>query len=346
MQNSSINLSETKSLSKGVFVIAEAGVNHNGRLDLAIDMIEAAANAGADAIKFQTFKTENLVSKSAPKAEYQKCQTDENETQFNMIKKLELDLQAHERLISRCEEKKIQFLSSPFDLDSIDLLNRLKLKAFKIPSGEITNLPYLRKIGTLKKKVILSSGMSDLSEIENALNILVSAGTPLKNITVLHCNTDYPTKMADVNLRAMKTIADSLKVKVGYSDHTLGSEVSIAAVALGASIIEKHFTLDKRLPGPDHVASVDPDELKKMVNAIRNIEKAFGNGLKKPSQSEIQNREIVRKSIVAARAISQGETLTDENLAVKRPGNGVSPMQWDDIIGTLAKKDYKPDDLI
>jgi len=328
------------------FIIAEAGINHNGRIDLAKQLIETAVHAGADAVKFQTFKTENLVSKYAPKAEYQKRQTDRSETQFEMIKRLELDLSAHEQLVSFCKEKNIQFLSSPFDLDSIDLLHRLQLTTFKIPSGEITNLPYLRKIGALKKNVILSSGMSDLSEIGDALDILISTGTALKNITVLHCNTEYPSPMADVNLLAMKTIADSFNVKVGYSDHTLGIEVPIAAVALGASAIEKHFTLDKNLPGPDHKASLDPNQLKEMVSNIRSIEKAIGDGVKKPSQSELNNREIARKSIVAATQITAGDVFTENNLTVKRPGNGISPMRWDEVIGTAAKKDYKPDDPI
>ena len=340
-----MSLKTSKSNPK-TFIIAEAGVNHNGRIDLAKQLIEEAVVAGADAVKFQTFKTENLVSKYAPKAEYQKRQTDKSETQFEMIKKLEFGLSAHKQLVSFCKEKNIQFLSSPFDLDSIDLLRRLQLTTFKIPSGEITNLPYLRKIGALKKNVILSSGMSDLSEIGDALDILVSAGTALKNITVLHCNTEYPTPMADVNLLAMKTIADSLNVAVGYSDHTLGIEVPIAAVAMGATIIEKHFTLDRNMEGPDHRASLEPDELKCMVTAIRNIEKAMGSGLKKPSPSELRNKPIARKSIVAARNIVKGEVLTEENLTVKRPDTGISPMRWDKIIGRTATRNYRTDEAI
>jgi len=337
---------KNSTLKAKTFIIAETGINHNGRIDLAKKLIETAVHAGADAVKFQTFKTENLVSKNAPKAEYQKRQTDKRETQFEMIKKLELDLPAHKLLVSFCKEKNIQFLSSPFDLDSVDLLNKLQLSTLKIPSGEITNLPYLRKIGALKKKVILSSGMSDLSEIGHALDILVSAGTALKNITVLHCNTEYPTPMADVNLLAMKTIAESFNVKVGYSDHTLGIEVPIAAVALGASVIEKHFTLDRNLPGPDHQASLEPAELEAMIQAIRNIEAALGDGIKMPTARELKNRDIVRKSIVAAINIRKDETFSEENICVKRPGTGVSPWRWDEIIGQKAPKYFKKDELI
>ena len=332
--------------TESVFLIAEAGVNHNGRLDLAKRLIKAAANAGADAIKFQTFKAEKLVSRDAPKAEYQKLSSGENISQFEMLKKLELDLSTHKELINCCRNNYIQFLSSPFDLDSIDMLQELGLATFKIPSGEITNLPYLRKIGALKKNVILSSGMADLDEIGDAIDILVTSGTALKKIVVLHCNTDYPTPFTDVNLLAMKTIADRFNIKVGYSDHTIGIEIPIAAVALGAKVIEKHFTLDKKLPGPDHKASLNPDELQDMVMAIRNTEQALGTGLKKPSQSEIRNREFVRKSIVAAINISKGDCLTEKNITVKRPGNGISPMRWDEVIGTSAKKDYKPDEPI
>lgn len=332
--------------SKSVFVIAEAGVNHNGRLDLAKRLIEAAADAGADAIKFQTFQADKLVSRDTPKAEYQKLSSSENESQLEMLKKLELNLADHRELISYCNLNKIQFLSSPFDLGSIDMLEKLGLDTFKIPSGEITNLPYLRRIGSLKKSVILSSGMSDLDEIGDAIDILETSGTEPDNITVLHCNTEYPTPIDDVNLFAMKTIADQFGLRVGYSDHTSGIEIAIAAAALGAKVIEKHFTLDKNMPGPDHKASLSPHELKDMVTAIRNIERALGTGLKKPSQSELKNRELVRKSIVAATTIVLGDKLTEENLAVKRPGSGTSPMLWDKIIGTHAKKNYKPDDLI
>ena len=279
--------------SHKVFIIAEAGVNHNGSLELAKKMIDAAEEAGADAVKFQTFKAEKVVSRYAPKAEYQKKTTTAGESQLEMIKKLELDAAAHQTLIDYCKKRNIQFLSTPFDFESIDLLNELGLDIFKIPSGEITNMPYLRKIGSLKKEIILSTGMANLGEIEDALDVLTGAGTKLKDITILHCNTEYPTPMQDVNLKAMQTIKYAFPgIHVGYSDHTEGIEVSIAAVAMGATIIEKHFTLDKNMEGPDHKASLEPDELKAMVNAIRNIEKALGNGIKKPSPSELKNKPI------------------------------------------------------
>ena len=328
------------------FIIGEAGVNHNGSIDLAKQMIDVALEAGADAVKFQTFKTENLVSKNAPKADYQKISTGSSESQFEMIKKLELNETAHKILFTYCLERSIQFLASPFDLESIDLLDKLGMKIFKIPSGEITNLPYLRKIGSLKKEIILSTGMADLGEIEDALDVLIETGTARKDINILHCNTEYPTPFEDVNLKAIKTIATAFNVKVGYSDHTLGIEVPIAAVALGASIIEKHFTLDKNMEGPDHKASLEPDELKAMVHAIRNIENVLGNGIKKASPSELKNKPVVRKSIVAARDIRKGESFTVENLTVKRPGTGNSPMRWDEILGKYAQKKYIEDELI
>ncbi len=328
-------------------IIAEAGVNHNGSLDLAKKMIDVAVDAGADAVKFQTFKAKKIVSRYAPKTEYQKQTTDKTESQQEMVRKLELDKVAHEELIAYCQSRNIQFLSTPFDLESIDLLRQLGLETFKIPSGEITNLPYLRKIGALKTKIILSTGMSDLGEIEKALTVLTGAGTKLKNITVLHCNTEYPTPMKDVNLKAMQTIKYAFPgICVGYSDHTEGIDVPIAAVALGAELIEKHFTLDKNMPGPDHKASLNPDELATMVKAIRNIEKALGTGIKKISSSELKNKPIARKSIVAARNIQKGALFTKENLTVKRPGTGISPMRWDEVIGQRASKDYKQDDLI
>jgi N,N'-diacetyllegionaminate synthase len=305
-----------------------------------------AVEAGADAVKFQTFKATNLVSKNAQKAAYQKQTTDKEESQFDMIKKLELDPYAHKVLMNYCKEKNIIFLSTPFDHDSIELLDDLGLEIFKIPSGEITNLPYLRHIGKLKKKVILSTGMADIGEIEDALDILTSAGAKKENITVLHANTQYPTPMEDVNLRAMVTIGTTFDVAYGYSDHTLGIEVDIAAVAMGARCIEKHFTLDKTMEGPDHKASLEPDELKAMVKAIRNIELAMGDGIKKPSKSEMPNKAIVRKSIVAKKAIKKGESLTEENITIKRPGSGINPMRWDEIIETTALKDYKEDELI
>ena len=329
-----------------VFIIAEAGVNHNGSVNLAKKLIDIASISGADAVKFQTFKAENLVVKNTQKADYQKQTTDSSESQFDMIKKLELDEDTHKELIAYCKEKDIMFLSTPFDHESINLLSDLGLKIFKIPSGEITNLPYLRHIGALDKKVVLSTGMSNLKEVGDALNILINAGTSKDNITVLHANTMYPTPMEDVNLNAMLTIQRELDVAVGYSDHTLGIEVDIAAVALGASIIEKHFTLDQSMAGPDHAASLEPKELKSMVLAIRNIEIALGSDEKKPSRSEGLNISVVRKSIVANQEIKQGDLLTEKNISVKRPGNGINPMKWDDIIGSTARKNYNADELI
>jgi len=330
-----------------VFIIAEAGVNHNGSIELAKQLIDVASQSGADAVKFQTFKAKNLVSKNAQKAEYQKQNmNDKDDSQFNMLKKLELDINTHKELISYCKTKNIIFLSTPFDHDSIKLLNNLGLEIFKIPSGEITNLPYLRDIGKLNKKVILSTGMARLGEIEDALDVLLEAGTKKDNITVLHANTMYPTPMEDVNLKAMVTIGNSFDVAYGYSDHTLGIEVDIAAVAMGANIIEKHFTLDKTMQGPDHKASLEPDELKAMVSAIRNIELALGSSIKKPSFSEIPNMQIARKSIVAKTDIKKGEIFGIDNITTKRPANGINPMLWDKIIGTVAQKDYKEDELI
>lgn len=329
-----------------VFIIAEAGVNHNGSKELAKKLIDVASEAGADAVKFQTFKAENLVSKNAAKADYQKQTTDKEESQFEMIKKLELDADTHKELMAYCQEKNIMFLSTPFDHDSIDLLSDLGVEIFKIPSGEITNLPYLRYIGRLNKKVILSTGMSDMDEIKDALDVLTTSGTAKNNITVLHANTEYPTPMEDVNLKAMLTIGNTFDVEYGYSDHTLGIEVDIAAVAMGASCIEKHFTLDKTMKGPDHKASLEPVELKAMVKAIRNIELALGSSIKKPSNSESKNKPIARKSIVAKTDIKQGEIFSEKNITVKRPGNGISPMRWDEIIGTVASKEYEKDELL
>jgi len=329
-----------------VFIIAEAGVNHNGSLELARKMVEVAKDVGADAIKFQTFIGEKVISRFAPKAEYQKQTTGKDESQLEMVKKLELDENAHITLMNYCKTKNIIFLSTPFDLDSIDLLNKLGLEIFKIPSGEITNLPYLRKIGKLNKKIIMSTGMAWMEEIETAINILVKSGTEKKKISILHCNTEYPTPYVDVNLRAMITLQENLKLPVGYSDHTSGIEVSIAAVAMGAVIIEKHFTLDKGMDGPDHKASLDPAELKSMVQSIRNVENALGSAIKAPSDSELKNIVIARKSIIAAKQINKGEIFTETNLTVKRPGNGISPMMWDELIGKTAKKDFKEDELI
>ncbi|MBT4347786.1 MAG: N-acetylneuraminate synthase [Methylococcales bacterium] len=329
-----------------VFIIAEAGVNHNGSTELAKKLIDVAVHSGADAIKFQTFKAENLVSKKAQKAEYQKQTTDSKESQFEMIKKLELDVDTHQALMAYCAEKNILFLSTPFDHDSINLLNKLGLDIFKIPSGEITNSPYLKQIGALNKQVILSTGMANLGEIEAALAVLVSAGTQRKRITVLHANTMYPTPMEDVNLKAMQTIGQAFDIAYGYSDHTLGIEVDIAAVAMGASVIEKHFTLDKTMEGPDHKASLEPDELKAMVKAIRNIELALGSRVKQVSNSERPNMAVARKSLIAKIDIKQGEQFTENNLTIKRPGTGISPMRWDEMIGQTAQKNYLADDLI
>jgi N,N'-diacetyllegionaminate synthase len=331
---------------KDIFIIAEAGVNHNGCMDTAKKLIDVAVKAGADAVKFQTFKAKNLVSKNAQKAQYQKETTDANESQFEMIKKLELDLDMHNILIDYCQKSGIMFLSTPFDHDSIDTLSDLGLEIFKIPSGEITNLPYLRHIGSLGKKVILSTGMANIGEVEAALELLISSGTKKDDITILHANTEYPTPMEDVNLKAMQTIGKAFDIAYGYSDHTLGVEIPVAAAALGASCIEKHFTLDKSMDGPDHKASLDPDELILMVKSIRNIEKALGNGIKKESKSESQNKSIVRKSIVAKHKIKKGDVLDESNLAVKRPAHGINPMKWDDIVGSIALKDYEEDDLI
>jgi N,N'-diacetyllegionaminate synthase len=331
---------------KHVFIIAEVGVNHNGSLEIAKKLINASKDCGVDAVKFQTFKADKLVSKKAQKAEYQKNNTNSNESQYEMIKKLELTDEDHKELVSYCNEKEILFLSSPFDLDSIDLLDHLGINIFKIPSGEITNLPYLQKIGKLNKNVILSTGMADIGEIEDALDVLVENGTEREKITILQCNTEYPTPYEDVNLKAMLTIKNTFDVKVGYSDHTKGIEVPIAAVALGAEVIEKHFTLDRNMEGPDHKASLEPDELKLMVVAIRNIDKALGNGIKKPSKSELKNKPIARKSLVAIKRIEKGELFTEYNIGIKRPGTGISPMRWDEVIGKFSSKVFDRDDLI
>ncbi|MCM8823955.1 MAG: N-acetylneuraminate synthase [Candidatus Omnitrophica bacterium] len=329
-----------------VFIIAEAGVNHNGNIDIAKKMIDVAKEIGADAIKFQTFKAENIVIKIASKSDYQRKNTDINETQLDMLKRYELDFSNYRELKNYCQMKNIEFLSSPFDLESIDLLNDLGLNTFKIPSGEINNLPYLRKIGYLRKKVLLSTGMCDIDEISDALDILIRAGTLKDDITVLHCHTQYPTLPKDVNLKAMLTIEERFKVKVGYSDHTLGIEIALAAVSLGAKVIEKHFTLDRSMEGPDHKASLQPDEFKEMVRAIRNIELSLGDGVRKPSQEELKNRVFVRKSIVAGKDIKKGEVFNENNLAVKRPALGLNPMLWDKVIGKKAKRDFKKDEFI
>ncbi len=327
-----------------VYIIAEAGVNHNGSLELAKKLIDVAAKAGADAVKFQTFVPENLVSKYAEKAEYQKETTEKAESQLAMLKRLVLKKEYHYELIEYAKDKGIQFISTPFDLDSIDFLATLNLPLYKIPSGEITNLPYLEKIGKIGKPIILSTGMSTMEDVKGAVDILKNNGCP--NVSVLHCNTQYPTPFEDVNLAVMDSLRKELNVEAGYSDHTLGIEVPIAAVAMGATIIEKHFTLDKAMDGPDHKASLEPDELIAMVRAIRNIEKAVGSKDKIVTASELNNRKVVRKSIVAKRFIKNGEELTEENITVKRPGTGISPMKWYEVIGTTAIRDFKEDELI
>ncbi|WP_129597529.1 N-acetylneuraminate synthase [Anaerophilus nitritogenes] len=327
-----------------VYVIAEAGVNHNGSLKLAKMMVDKAKEAGADCIKFQTFISKNIVSKNAQKAEYQKYHTDENESQFDMLKKLELSFDEFVELIEYCREKDIEFLSTAFDFDSIDFLNSLNMKKWKIPSGDITNLPYLMKIAKLGKPVILSTGMSTMEDIKVAISVLKENGSG--EITVLHCTTEYPTPYEDVNLKAMKTIEAEFDVSVGYSDHTRGIEIPIAAIAMGANVIEKHFTLDRNMEGPDHKASLEPIELKAMVTAIRNVEIAIGSGEKKPAKSEIKNMEIARKSIIASRKISKGEVFTEVNITVKRPGSGISPMRWFDVIGKIATRNFEEDELI
>ena len=328
-------------MSQKVIVIAEAGVNHNGDINLAKQLIDKAADAQVDYIKFQTFKTENLVSKSAKKADYQIKNIDNKEdSQFQMLKKLELTTEQHLSLINYCKEKDVNFFSTAFDLESIDYLATLDLDFFKIPSGEITNYPYLKLIATYGKPIILSTGMANLQEINEALQVLIQHGVAKSDITVLHCNTEYPTPFKDVNLYAMNTIKDRLGVEVGYSDHTLGIEVPIAAVALGAKVIEKHFTLDRSLPGPDHKASLEPNELKSMVSAIRNIQDSIsGNGEKVPSESEVKNISIVRKSIHTKRALKSGEEIKESDLIALRPGDGISPMEWDKVVGKKVLND-------
>lgn len=334
-------------MSKHVLVIAEAGVNHNGSLILAKQLVDKAVEAGVDIVKFQTFKSELLVSKVAKQAEYQQRNIGKkDEGQLAMLKRLELSQQDHEELIAYCEEKGIRFFSTAFDMDSIDYLHSLNMGLWKIPSGEVTNYPYLRKIAQYREPVILSTGMCELSDIEAAVKVLLSFGVKREDITILHCNTEYPTPFQDVNLRAMLEIGERFGVQVGYSDHTKGIEVPIAAVALGATVIEKHFTLDKNMEGPDHKASLEPGELKAMVEAIRNIEQALGTGHKTVSASERKNIEIARKSIVAARPIKMGEVLTEENITVKRPGNGISPMRWNEVIGSCAIKDFEEEEVI
>jgi len=328
---------------KSVLIIAEAGVNHNGSIQLAKQLIDVAANSGVDIVKFQTFKTENLVSKDAKMAEYQVSNTKKEDSQFNMLKKLELSLDDHHTLIDYCKKKNIAFLSTAFDLESLDQLADLGITLFKIPSGEITNYPFLKKVGQKKQKVILSTGMSTTEEIRDAINVLINEGTKLNDITVLHCNTEYPTPMQDVNLLAMNTIGKEFNVKVGYSDHTPGIEVAIAAVALGAEVIEKHFTLDKNMEGPDHKASLNPEELRQLVTSIRNIQKALGSDMKVPSPSEFKNKNIARKSIHAAAYLLKGHVIGENDLVMKRPGDGISPMKIDQVLGKRVKRDIEGD---
>jgi N,N'-diacetyllegionaminate synthase len=327
-------------------IIAEAGVNHNGDIALAKQLIDRAASAGADLVKFQTFKADRLVTRTARKADYQIQTTPGQESQYDMLRRLELSPDVHKELISHCATRNIGFFSTGFDVESIDLLVSLGQDRFKIPSGEITNLPYLRHIGRLGKGVILSTGMATLGEVEGAINALEHAGTSRADITVLHCTTEYPTPMAEVNLRAMQSLHAAFGVAVGYSDHTPGIEVAIAAVAMGASVVEKHFTLDRQLPGPDHKASLEPDELEAMVKAIRNIEVAMGDGVKRLTPSEARNRPVARKSLVASRPIKSGELFNHENIAAKRPGTGISPMRWDEIVGRSSPRDFSADELI
>ncbi|WP_072216702.1 N,N'-diacetyllegionaminate synthase [Campylobacter coli] len=331
---------------KKALIIAEAGVNHNGDLNLAKKLIEVAAKSGADFVKFQSFKAELCVSKNAKKAAYQLKTTAKDESQLEMIKKLELDFNAHQLLISHAKQCGIAFLSTPFDLESIELLDDLGLEVFKIPSGEITNLPYLKKIAKLNKKIILSTGMSNLGEIEAALEILCQGGTQRANITLLHCTTEYPAPFDEVNLKAMQTLKNAFNLDVGYSDHTKGIHISLAAIALGASVIEKHFTLDKNIPGPDHKASLEPDELQELCTKIREIESALGDGIKQASKSERKNIEIARKSLVAKKKIKKGEIFSEENLTTKRPASGISAMRYDEYLGKKASKDYEEDELI
>ena len=334
-------------MNNNVLVIAEAGVNHNGDLDLAKLLVRAAADSGADIVKFQTFNTDQLISKNTSKTNYQLLNTDNSETLYQMLKNLELSNNDYLEINKECKLHNIEFLSSAFDQESIHYLIKLGIKRIKIPSGELNNLPYLREVSKFKLPIILSTGMSTSDEIKQALEILNNNGIKNKLITVLHCNTEYPSPMKDINLLAMKTMKEMFNVEIGYSDHTIGKEVSIAAVALGAKIIEKHLTLDREMTGPDHVASLEPYEFKEMVKAIRNIEDAIsGDKIKKPSQSEINNISLVRRSIVATKEIKKGDSFTIDNIGLKRPATGISPMKWDTVIGEVAKKDFKIDDLI
>lgn len=333
-------------MSPRTLIIAEAGVNHNGDMALARQLVDIAADAGADLVKFQTFRAARLATASAAKAEYQKASTGAAESQYEMLTRLELSDQDHRELLAYSKNRGISFFSTGFDVESVEMLVGLGQNMFKIPSGEVTNLPYLRYVGGLGGDVILSTGMATLSDIEGALIALELAGTPRERVTVLQCTTEYPATAQDVNLRAMQSIRDAFGVRVGYSDHTEGIEIAIAAVALGASVIEKHFTSNRQLPGPDHFASLEPGELAAMVRAIRNVEVALGDGVKRPSTGENRNRSAVRKSIVASRSIVAGEVFSTNNLATKRPGTGLSPMRWDEVLGRRAVRAYAADEAI
>lgn len=330
-----------------VLVIAEAGVNHNGSLETALKLVDTAVEAGVDVIKFQTFKTESIVTKDAQKATYQNVNDSRSSTQYDMLKKLEFGLEEFTELYSYCKSKGIGFCSTAFDFESISLLNEnFKMPFWKIPSGEITNLPYLRKIAELRQPIIISTGMATVSEIQDALEVFYTEGLTKSDITILHCTTEYPAAMDSVNLLAMNTIKKVFDTEIGYSDHTEGIEIPVAATAMGAKVIEKHFTLDKTMEGPDHKASLEPDELKDMVHAIRNVSSALGDGVKEPKLIELENRKVARKSIVASNRIQEGDLLTEDNLTVKRPGIGISPMQWDSVVGTVATRNFEKDELI
>ena len=332
---------------ESVIIIAEAGVNHNGSIETAKKLIDAAVDAGVDYVKFQTINADKMVTKSAERASYQEENTGDKDSHYEMLKKLELSESQHKELISYCKTRNIKFLSTAFDVESLSFLKSLGLELAKIPSGEITNLPYLRAIATLFPEIILSTGMANMNEIKEAIKVLIDNGSKKENISILHCNTEYPTPMEDVNLMAMLDIKNELNTKIGYSDHTLGIEVPIAAVALGAKVIEKHFTLDRNLPGPDHRASLEPEELRSMVLTIRNIEKAIsGSGSKEPSASESKNKPIARKSIIASRDIRKGEVFSENNISIKRPGTGISPMKWDLVLGSKAIRDFSEEELI
>lgn len=329
-----------------VNIIAEAGVNHNGSLDLALQLVDAAAEAGADAVKFQTFRAESLVAASAPKAAYQQERTGRVESQLEMVRALELSAADHRALVKRCAEKRIRFLSAPFDLESVAFLLSLELDTLKVPSGAITDLPYLRAVGSSGARLIVSTGMATLDEVGAALAVLEDSGTGRDAITLLHCTTAYPTQPKDVNLRAMLALRDAFGVAVGYSDHTTGIAVPVAAVALGATVVEKHFTLDRALPGPDHAASLEPRELAELVAALRVVEESLGDGVKRPTEVETANMAAARKSIVASRPIVAGESFSEENLTTKRPGTGISPMRWDEVVGRIAPRDFASDEVI